>query len=98
MPQNLDWTTIIITIVTALGSSSAYKIYQRHMDSKDTRDNLIHNDGMAFRKTLLKQLGDSQTSNERYQKEIVNLNKKVSDLTAETRMLRLRIKELLEEN
>ncbi len=81
MPKEvIDWTTIIITVVTALGSSSVYKIYKRHMDSQDSKGQNQHTDGIAFRKTLLRQIEELKSTQKELNDQVLVLTKENAEL------------------
>lgn len=81
-------TTIIVTIITVLGSASAFKFYEKRMSIKRQKDNYIKDDCEKRIKKLELLLEKSSEEKELMRKQILTLSNAVAALKVEVEFLR----------
>jgi hypothetical protein len=87
MDMNSIWT-VLITAITVLGSTSAWKFYERKIELKKDEDNFIKQDcrdRIAKLEVLLK---ESSQEKEKMRETILLLTEKVAALTVKVEFLR----------
>lgn len=85
--MNSIWT-VLITAITVLGSTSAWKFYERKIELKKDEDNFIKQDcrdRIAKLEVLLK---ESSQEKEKMRETILLLTEKVAALTVKVEFLR----------
>lgn len=89
---------VIITLITVLGSASAWRFYEKKAERKEKEDEFIKDD-CAKRIDRLEQLLEksSEEKNELRDK-ILNLTKDLAELTIKVQYLEMENKKLLELN
>lgn len=89
---------VIITLITVLGSASAWRFYEKKAERKEKEDEFIKDD-CAKRIDRLEQLLEksSEEKNELRDK-ILNLTKDLAELTIKVQYLEMENKRLLELN
>lgn len=90
-PNGMDWTTILITLLTVLGGTGAFNIYKRYMDSRDKDKEANQADGKMFRKNLIARIEELES------RERVNSDH-ILKLTEQNATLRAQVKLLQEQN
>ena len=93
MDMNSIWT-VLITAITVLGSTSAWKFYERRAELKRDEDNFIKQDcrdRIAKRETLLR---ESSEEKEKMRETILALTEKVAALTVKVEFLQKENNEL----
>ena len=86
MDMNSIWT-VLITAITVLGSTSAWKFYERKIELKKDEDNFIKQDcrdRIAKLEVLLK---ESSQEKEKMRETILLLTEKVAALTVKVEFL-----------
>jgi hypothetical protein len=94
MDQSSIWT-VIVTIVTVLGSTSAWKYYEKRAESKRDEDNFIKQDCRDRIIKLEALLKESSVEKEKMRETILNLTEKVSALTVKVEFLQKENVELI---
>lgn len=87
--------TVLITLTTVLGSTSAWKYYQKRADSKRDDDNFIKQDCRDRIGKLEMFLADSSIEKDKMRETILNLTEKVSALTVKVEFLQKENAELI---
>ena len=93
MDMNSIWT-LLITAITLLGSTSAWKFYERRAELKRDEDNFIKQDcrdRIAKLETLLR---ESSEEKEKMRETILALTEKVAALTVKVEFLQKENNEL----
>jgi septal ring factor EnvC (AmiA/AmiB activator) len=93
MDMNSIWT-VLITAITVLGSTSAWKFYERRAELKRDEDNFIKQDcrdRIAKLETLLR---ESSEEKEKMRETILALTEKVAALTVKVEFLQKENNEL----
>ena len=94
MDQSSIWT-VIVTIVTVLGSTSAWKFYEKRAEVKRDEDNFIKQDCRDRIIKLEALLKESSVEKEKMRETILNLTEKVSALTVKVEFLQKENVELI---
>jgi hypothetical protein len=94
MDQSSIWT-VIVTIVTVLGSTSAWKYYEKRAEVKRDEDNFIKQDCRDRIIKLEALLKESSVEKEKMRETILNLTEKVSALTVKVEFLQKENVELI---
>jgi hypothetical protein len=79
--------TVLITLITVLGSTSAWKFYERRAESKRDDDNFIKQDCRDRIAKLEALLEESSLEKDKMRETILNLTEKVSALTVKVEFL-----------
>jgi len=79
--------TVLITLITVLGSTSAWKFYEKRADSKRDDDNFIKQDCRDRIAKLEVLLAESSQEKDKMRETILNLTEKVSALTVKVEFL-----------
>jgi len=79
--------TVLITLITVLGSTSAWKFYEKRSDSKRDDDNFIKQDCRDRIAKLEVLLAESSQEKDKMRETILNLTEKVSALTVKVEFL-----------
>ena len=94
MDETSIWT-VIVTIVTVLGSTSAWKFYEKRADAKKDEDNFIKQDCRERIAKLEVLLKESSIEKDKMRETILNLTEKVSALTVKVEFLQKENVELI---
>lgn len=87
---------VIISVVTVLGSTSAWKYYEKRAELKRQNDNFLHFDCRDRISKLEALLEDSSREKERMRTTILELTKSVSELSVKVEFLERENRRLLE--
>jgi len=79
--------TAIITVVTVLGSASAWRFYEKRASAKEKADNFMKDDCRERIIKLELLLERSATEKDQMRQEILQLTKQVSSLTVKVEFL-----------
>lgn len=88
--------TVLVTIVTVLGSTSAWKYYEKRAESKKDDDNFIKQDCRDRISKLEALLQESSEEKERLRTTILELTEKVAALTVKVEYLQKENNELVQ--
>lgn len=88
--------TVLVTIVTVLGSTSAWKYYEKRAESKKDDDNFIKQDCRDRISKLEALLQESSEEKERLRTTILELTEKVAALTVKVEYLQKENSELVQ--
>ncbi len=94
----MDATTVIITIVTVLGSAGAWQFYQNRMKLKFEQDNSDQKDKNLYRDDLRDRVVVLETKLENTIKEKEGLLKEMGDLSTKVTEYKIRLEFLEKEN
>jgi lipoate-protein ligase A len=86
MDQNTIYA-VIVTTITVLGSTSAFKFYERRIISKEKSDNFMKDECRDRITKLEALLEKSDIAKEQMRKEILELTKEVSELRVKVEFL-----------
>ena len=86
MDMNSIWT-VLITAITVLGSTSAWKFYERRAELKRDEDNFIKQDCRDRIAKLEALLTESSEEKEKMRETILALTEKVAALTVKVEFL-----------
>jgi hypothetical protein len=86
MDETSIWT-VIVTIVTVLGSTSAWKFYEKRVDAKKDEDNFIKQDCRERITKLEVLLKESSSEKDKMRETILGLTEKVSALSVKVEFL-----------
>ena len=86
MDETSIWT-VIVTIVTVLGSTSAWKFYEKRVDAKKVEDNFIKQDCRERITKLEVLLKESSSEKDKMRETILGLTEKVSALSVKVEFL-----------
>jgi hypothetical protein len=89
---------VIISVVTVLGSTSAWKYYEKRAELKRQNDNFLHFDCRDRISKLEALLEDSSKEKEKMRTIILELTKSVSELSVKVEFLERENRRLLEAN
>lgn len=89
--------TVLITVVTVLGSASAWRFYEKRAMRKEKDEEFIRNDCRDRISKLEALLQESSKEKDDMRKTILTLTEKVSALTVKVEYLQKENTELLEE-
>lgn len=89
---------VIISVVTVLGSTSAWKYYEKRAELKRQNDNFLHFDCRDRISKLEALLEDSSKEKEKMRSIILELTKSVSELSVKVEFLEKENRRLLEAN
>ena len=95
MNSDSNWT-VLVTIVTVLGSTSAWKYYEKRAESKKDDDNFIKQDCRDRIAKLEALLQESADEKERLRSTILDLTEKVAALTVKVEFLQKENSELVQ--
>lgn len=95
MSTDSIWT-VFVTIVTVLGSTSAWKYYEKRAESKKDDDNFIKQDCRDRIAKLEALLQESADEKERLRTTILELTEKVAALTVKVEFLQKENNELVQ--
>ena len=87
---------VIISVVTVLGSTSAWKYYEKRAELKRQNDNFLHFDCRDRISKLEALLEDSSREKEKMRTTILELTKSVSQLSVKVEFLEKENRRLLE--
>jgi septal ring factor EnvC (AmiA/AmiB activator) len=87
--------TVLVTIVTVLGSTSAWKFYEKRAEAKKDDDNFIKQDCRDRISKLEALLQESSEEKERLRTTILELTEKVAALTVKVEFLQKENSELV---
>ena len=87
---------VIISVVTVLGSTSAWKYYEKRAELKRQNDNFLHFDCRDRISKLEALLEDSSREKEKMRTTILELTKSVSELSVKVEFLEKENRRLLE--
>lgn len=96
MEQQSLWT-VLITIVTVLGSASAWRFYEKRAMRKEKDEEFIRHDCRDRISKLEALLQESSREKDDMRKTILTLTEKVSALTVKVEFLQKENSELLDE-
>lgn len=88
--------TVLVTIVTVLGSTSAWKYYEKRAEAKKDDDNFIKQDCRDRISKLEALLQESSEEKERLRTTILELTEKVAALTVKVEYLQKENNELVQ--
>jgi hypothetical protein len=88
--------TVLVTIVTVLGSTSAWKFYEKRAEAKKDDDNFIKQDCRDRISKLEALLQESSEEKERLRTTILELTEKVAALTVKVEFLQKENSELVQ--
>ena len=88
--------TVLVTIVTVLGSTSAWKYYEKRAEAKKDDDNFIKQDCRDRISKLEALLQESADEKERLRSTILELTEKVAALTVKVEYLQKENNELVQ--
>ena len=94
MDETSIWT-VIVTIVTVLGSTSAWKFYEKRVDAKKDEDNFIKQDCREIITKLEVLLKESSSEKDKMRETILGLTEKVSALSVKVEFLQKENVELI---
>lgn len=86
MTQDSIWT-VLITMITVLGSTSAWKYYEKRAEEKKDDDNFIKQDCRDRISKLEALLAESALEKDKLRQTILELTEKVSALTVKVEFL-----------
>jgi len=86
MDQNTIYA-VIVTTITVLGSTSAFKFYEKRIISKEKSDNFMKDECRDRITKLEALLEKSDLAKEQMRKEILELTKEVSELRVKVEFL-----------
>lgn len=95
MNSDSFWT-VLVTIITVLGSTSAWKYYEKRAESKKDDDNFIKQDCRDRIAKLEALLQESADEKERLRSTILDLTEKVAALTVKVEFLQKENSELVQ--
>lgn len=87
--------TVLITLITVLGSTSAWKFYEKRAESKRDDDNFIKQDCRDRIAKLEALLEESSSEKDKMRETILSLTEKVSALTVKVEFLQKENSELI---
>ena len=87
--------TVLVTIVTVLGSTSAWKYYEKRAESKKDDDNFIKQDCRDRISKLEALLVESSNEKDKMRETILGLTEKVSALSVKVEFLQKENVELI---
>ena len=88
--------TVLVTIVTVLGSTSVWKFYEKRAEAKKDDDNFIKQDCRDRISKLEALLQESSEEKERLRTTILELTEKVAALTVKVEFLQKENSELVQ--
>jgi predicted nuclease with TOPRIM domain len=94
----MDITTIVVTVVTVLGSAGAWSFYQNKMKMKFEKDDSEQKDKNLYRDDLRERVVVLETKLESTIKEKENLLKEMGDLNTKVIEYKVRLEFLEKEN
>jgi peptidoglycan hydrolase CwlO-like protein len=89
---------VIISIVTVLGSTSAWKFYEKRAELKKQNDNFLHFDCRDRIAKLEALLEESSKEKEKMRTTILDLTKQVAELSVKVEFMERENRRLLEAN
>jgi hypothetical protein len=89
---------VIISIVTVLGSTSAWKFYEKRAELKKQNDNFLHFDCRDRIAKLEALLEESSKEKEKMRTTILDLTKHVAELSVKVEFMERENRRLLESN
>ena len=95
MNSDSFWT-VLVTIITVLGSTSAWKYYEKRAEAKKDDDNFIKQDCRDRISKLEALLQESADEKERLRSTILELTEKVAALTVKVEYLQKENSELVQ--
>jgi len=95
MNSDSFWT-VLVTIITVLGSTSAWKYYEKRAEAKKDDDNFIKQDCRDRISKLEALLQESADEKERLRSTILELTEKVAALTVKVEYLQKENNELVQ--
>jgi len=95
MNSDSFWT-VLVTIITVLGSTSAWKYYEKRAEAKKDDDNFIKQDCRDRISKLEALLQESSEEKERLRTTILELTEKVAALTVKVEYLQKENSELVQ--
>ncbi len=87
--------TVLITAITVLGSTSAWKFYEKRVDAKKDEDNFIKQDCRERITKLEVLLKESSSEKDKMRETILGLTEKVSALSVKVEFLQKENVELI---
>ena len=90
--------TAIITVVTVLGSASAWRFYEKRATAKEKSDNFMKDDCRERITKLEVLLEKSSVEKDQMRQEILKLTSQVSELRVKVEFLEKENKELAEDS
>lgn len=93
MDMNSIWT-VLVTAITVLGSTSAWKYYERRAEMKKDEENFIKQDCRDRISKLEALLKESAQEKEKMRETILSLTEKVAALTVKVEFLQKENSEL----
>ena len=79
--------TIIISVVTVLGSASAWRYYEKRVAMKEKNDNFMKEDCRERITRLEELLGESSGEKDELRREVLKLTKLVGELSTKVEFL-----------
>lgn len=89
--------TVLVTVITALGSASAWRFYEKRAMRKERDDEFIRHDCRDRIAKLEALLQESAKEKDQMRTTILNLTEKVAQLTVKVEFLQKENSELLDE-
>lgn len=89
--QNSDLLTIIITAITVLGGSSAFRYYEKRARHREKDENYI-------RYNCQEQISKLEQKLERSEEEKTEMREEILSLTREVATLRVKLETIIQEN
>lgn len=86
MTEDSIWT-VLVTMITVLGSTSAWKYYEKKADAKKDEDNFIKQDCRDRILKLEALLQESASEKDKLRQTVLELTEKVSALTVKVEFL-----------
>ena len=77
--KNLDWTTIIVTLITVVGAGGVIKVIKAISDSRKAKREEANADGVEYRSDLKKKVQQLDKKVEDLQKKIEEIIKQYSE-------------------
>jgi len=97
MEENISLLTVIMTVITVLGSASAWRYYEKRAMRKERDDEFIRHDCRDRIAKLEVLLSESSKEKDDMRTTILMLTEKVSALTVKVEFLQRENSQLLEE-
>jgi peptidoglycan hydrolase CwlO-like protein len=97
MDENISLLTVIMTVVTVLGSASAWRYYEKRAMRKERDEEFIRHDCRDRISKLEVLLSESSKEKDDMRTTILMLTEKVSALTVKVEFLQRENSQLLEE-
>jgi peptidoglycan hydrolase CwlO-like protein len=97
MEENISLLTVIMTVITVLGSASAWRYYEKRAMRKERDDEFIRHDCRDRISKLEVLLSESSKEKDDMRTTILMLTEKVSALTVKVEFLQRENSQLLEE-